>query len=343
MTTLRATSDGPARESRTAAPRRCPARRALRARPRRRRRTHYGAASQTATATGSTSRCPARSGAVHHPQGLDRDRRHQPDGRVAHGRDASACRSCRSRSQHTSLREARAGDAVNLEADVIGKYVARLLAALATSHASRHRMTRRSPDQAPPAKPQVAVRVRRRGRRRHSRRPDDHRRRRRGSRERRRSDDGRVEGHARGGQLHGEARPRARLPGDDAGAARPARHSARGVRQLVAARNGDVRVDRRARPARRPASRPPIARRRFRSAIDPTTKPRDLARPGHVFPLRARDGRRARAGRTYRSGGRSGAHRRPAAGRRDLRGHERRRHDGARAGADEVRAASTDC
>src|SRR5215467_515 len=26
------------------------------------------------------------------------------------------------------------------------------------------------------------------------------------------------------------------------------------------------------------------------TAIDPTTKPRDLARPGHIFPLRARDG-----------------------------------------------------
>ena len=46
-------------------------------------------------------------------------------------------------------------------------------------------------------------------------------------------------------------------------------------------------------------------------AIDPETKPRDLARPGHVFPLRARAGRRARPGGTYRSGGRPRAHRRP--------------------------------
>ncbi len=47
-------------------------------------------------------------------------------------------------------------------------------------------------------------------------------------------------------QLHGQARPRAGVPGDDAGAARRARDPARSGRQLLAARDGDVRLDRRA-------------------------------------------------------------------------------------------------
>ena len=33
------------------------------------------------------------------------------------------------------------------------------------------------------------------------------------------------------------------------------------------------------------------------AAIDPRTKPSDLARPGHMFPLRAQSGRRARSRR----------------------------------------------
>ena len=42
------------------------------------------------------------------------------------------------------------------------------------------------------------------------------------------------------------------------------------------------------RAARRaPASRPPIARDRSRRRSRPTTRPQDLLRPGHVFPLRA--------------------------------------------------------
>ena len=40
----------------------------------------------------------------------------------------------------------------------------------------------------------------------------------------------------------------------------------------------------------RPASPRPIARATVLTAINPRTKPDDLARPGHVFPLRARDG-----------------------------------------------------
>ena len=76
------------------------------------------------------------------------------------------------------------------------------------------------------------------------------------------------------------------------------------------------------------------------AAIDPRTKPSDLARPGHMFPLRARIRRRAGARGADRSGGRSGADRRAVSRRRHLRNHERRRVDGARAGADEVREAA---
>ena len=83
--------------------------------------------------------------------------------------------------------------------------------------------------------------------------------------------------------------------------------------------------------------------RTIRVAIDPNSRPADLARPGHVFPLRAREGGvLVRAGQTEavvdlaQAGG-------VAAGRRDLRDHERRRDHGAGAATDGVlRAARTE-
>ena len=76
------------------------------------------------------------------------------------------------------------------------------------------------------------------------------------------------------------------------------------------------------------------------AAIDPRTQPSDLARPGHMFPLRAQPGGvLVRAGQTEaavdlaRIGG-------LYPGRRHLRNHERRRVDGAGAGADEIREAA---
>ena len=64
-------------------------------------------------------------------------------------------------------------------------------------------------------------------------------------------------------------------------------------------------------------------------------RPRDApGRPrpaGPRVPAEGRAGRRARARRADRGGGRPRAARRPEPGGRDLRGHERRRHDGARA------------
>ena len=75
-----------------------------------------------------------------------------------------------------------------------------------------------------------------------------------------------------------------------------------------------------------------------RAAIDPDTKPSDLAQPGHMFPLRARRGGvLVRAGQTEaavdlaRLAG-------PLSGRRDLRNHERRRHHGAGEAVDALRA-----
>ena len=71
-------------------------------------------------------------------------------------------------------------------------------------------------------------------------------------------------------------------------------------------------------------------------AIDPRTTVQDLARPGHVFPLRARKGGvLVRAGQTEASVDLArlvGA----GSGRSDLRDHEGRWHDGAGAGPDRV-------
>ena len=69
------------------------------------------------------------------------------------------------------------------------------------------------------------------------------------------------------------------------------------------------------------------------AAIDPKTEPEDLARPGHMFPLRAQPGGVLHARRPDRGRGRPGPARRPLPGRRHLRGDERGRDDGARAAA----------
>ena len=63
-------------------------------------------------------------------------------------------------------------------------------------------------------------------------------------------------------------------------------------------------------------------------AIDPLMSAADLARPGHVFPLRARRGGSG-ACRTNGSFRRVGTYGRADPGGSDLRDHERRRHHGA--------------
>ena len=187
--------------------------------------------------------------------------------------------------------------------------------------------------------PQVRLRSHRRGDRRDSRRQDDHRRRRRGPRERGRPHDRRREDHARGHQLHGEVRPRPHLHAHDRRPAAGARHPADGPAEHGALRHGLLRPDRgqgrhehrhlgeRSRDHRADGDRP----------RHPARRPRP---PRSHVSAQGAQRRRARARRADRGGGRSGAHRRPLSGRRHLRNHERRRHDGAGARADDVREAA---
>ena len=68
-------------------------------------------------------------------------------------------------------------------------------------------------------------------------------------------------------------------------------------------------------------------------AIDPATRPDDLLAARARLPAARQEGRRAEARRPDRGLRRPRHPGRPAAGGRDLRDHERRRHDGARAGS----------
>ena len=149
------------------------------------------------------------------------------------------------------------------------------------------------------------------------------RRRRRGSRERRRPHDRGREGHAGRHQLHGHARPRPGVPGDDAGAARRAGDPARGAGQLVGARDGDVRVHRRARQDQHRD----LGRRSRGDDADRDRAghaPAGSAAPGPRVPAAGAAGRRARARRA--------TPRRPSIWRgwpgspvrRDLRDHDAR-------------------
>ena len=94
---------------------------------------------------------------------------------------------------------------------------------------------------------QHRLRHRRGGDRGDPRGPVRRRRRRRGSRERGRSHDRRAVRHARGGQLHGDARSRAHLPLPDAGALRGARPAPDDRPERDAVRHRLHRLDRGAR------------------------------------------------------------------------------------------------
>ena len=74
-----------------------------------------------------------------------------------------------------------------------------------------------------------------------------------------------------------------------------------------------------------------------RLLADPATGPADLARPGHVVPLRARAGGVLRRPGPHRGGHRPRPAGRPAPGRRAVRAGQRRRHDDAAAGPEPVR------
>ena len=80
-----------------------------------------------------------------------------------------------------------------------------------------------------------------------------------------------------------------------------------------------------------------------RTLIDEATVSADLARPGHIFPLRYRDGRRAEARRPHRGRRRPGAPGRPVSGRCALGDRQRRRHDAADARPRSASRPSTGC
>ena len=107
--------------------------------------------------------------------------------------------------------------------------------------------------------------------------------------------------HARGHQFHGHLRPRPDLPGAD-----PERCDALHL-PLISPKNTRASAPPSANPSTRrkaspPASPPRTAPTPFAWPCAPDAKPSDLARPGHVFPLRARAGGvLVRAGQTEAS------------------------------------------
>ena len=127
------------------------------------------------------------------------------------------------------------------------------------------------------------------------------------------------------------------------GALRPARPAADDRAELRGHGHRVHRQHRRRAAVRRHdrASPRPTAPPPSRSPSIPATVPADLRRPGHVFPLRARPGRRAAAGGTDRGERGPGPAGRAAARRRDLRDPECRRHHGPAARARGVRAAAS--
>ena len=141
-------------------------------------------------------------------------------------------------------------------------------------------------------------------------------------------------------QLHGHARPWADLPHAHARALRGARPADDGAAQPDALRDGVHGLDRGPRGHRDghlgEGSRP-HDRGRVRDRHGPARH--HQARPR--LPAARAPRRRARAHRPDRGLGRSRPARRRAPGGRDLRGHEGRRDDGARAGSRARSAPST--
>ena len=126
----------------------------------------------------------------------------------------------------------------------------------------------------------------------------------------------------------------------DGDVARQARHRADGPARPRRLRH---RVHRDDRPPQRglAASAPPTARSTIRRVLDPASRPDDFVRPGHVFPLRARDGgvleRRGHTEAAVDLARLAGLR----AGRGDLRGAARRRFARAVPVPRAVRARST--
>ena len=172
----------------------------------------------------------------------------------------------------TTLGALEPGDEVNLEVDVLAKYVERLLAAtMAVSAAVTPFATvEEAIEDIRQGKMVVVV--------------DDADRENEGD-----LDDRRAVRDAGGDQLHGEAGPRPDLPLPHRRALRRARAAEDDRAQRDAVRHRVHRLDRGARGhldrhlRARPRAHDPGRDR-------PASKPQDIVQPGHVFPLRAREG-----------------------------------------------------
>ena len=294
---------------------------------------------------------PAAARAVHRSQGLDRRGRHQPDGRGPRRPIASTCMSCRLRWSTRTCGRDRLGDRVNLECDMVGKYVVRAaeLAGLTLSSVRPGEVDTLTPGRN--GRRRRAVRSQRRTQRRPFARIEDA-----------------VEAIRAGEMIIVVDDEDRENEGDLTIAAEKVtpeaiNFMARYGRGLICLSMTPERLDELEIPLM--VSQNTLALRHRRSAcrsrrsggrrtgisaadraatvlaaIDPATRAgRSRAARPHVPAARA-DRRRAGARRADRGGGRSGADRRAVPGRRHLRNHERRRHDGARAAADEVREAA---
>ena len=218
--------------------------------------------------------------------------------------------------KRTNLGEIGEGAHVNIEVDIFAKHVER-------ARDYRRHEHERFPDN-------HAVRDDRAGDRGHPRGQDGRRLRRRGPRERGRPDAGGAVRDSRGDQLHGQGGPRPDLPVADGRALRRAGAGPDGRQERVAVRNAvhGLRRGARGRDHRHLRARPRPHHPGGHRPGEPAVGPRP-ARPR--VPAQEPRGRRARAGGADRGGGRPRAAGRAEPGGCDLRGDERRRHDGARA------------
>ena len=254
--------------------------------------------------------------ALRRAQGLDRGRRRQPHRRARRRARASRSNLIPHTRAVTTLGALAPGARVNLEVDLVARYLERLLAT--PGDAAMNDASRSCSPSCAAGRMVILV--------------DD--------------EDRENEGDlvmaadpraARGHQLHGAPRARPDLPHAHARALRALR-----LPPMVRD-NGDqprhrlhgVDRGRRGRDHRHLGA---DRARTVQAAVAPDARPEDLRQPGHIFPLQARPGGvLMRAGHTEagcdlaRLAG-------LRAGRGDLRDHERRRHDGAPARPRALRA-----
>ena len=169
-------------------------------------------------------------------------------------------------------------------------------------------------------------------------RAHDHPGRRRGPRERGRPRRLRADGDARRHQLHGQARPRPRLPVADGPARGAAAARVHGAPERGAQPHGLHRLHRGARGHRHRHLRP-RPRPHHRHGHRPHQGLHRHRLAGPRLPADRARGRRAGARGPYRGQRRPCASGRPLPGRRHLRDHERRRHHGAHARPRRLRPA----